>query len=325
MDARVKEKCELLVESRKELHKTLKFDGSVMNTSSALIYMERGQEVDAKKIKECKKLLKKEVSWVSGLRNNMTSFVTIKMALSADPEAYLNRLKAVYEHLLKGKIFNNEYLAVAAIAICDRHQDDQADKIVETTKEIMKLMKKTHPFLTASEDTAFASMMAMTGRDPKELVAEADKCFKILHKKFRFHGNGVQSLSHVLACNTMVTEQKCETVMALFDELKNTGVKYGKSLELAGLGVLLDTGKMIPELVEQIKEADAYLKSQRGFGNMSIGKKMRALIASCVVAESYAEKNGKAVTTVLDIALCIVITQELAAVAATTAATASSN
>ena len=327
MDTRVKEKCEMLVESRKLLRKELKFEGSLMTTSTALIYMESGKSVDAKKIKECKKLLKKHEGWTSGLRNNMTSAVTVKMALAEDPESYLERVKNVYELLMKGKVFNSEFLGMAAIAICDQNKDEQTEVIVEKTKELMKLMKKTHPFLTSSEDTAFAAMMAMTGRDSKELVKEADKCFKILHKKFRFHGDGVQSLSHVLACNSAVTEQKCETVMALFDELKAAGVKYGKGLELAGLGVLVDTGKMIPEIVEQVKEADVFLKSQKGFGNFSIGKAMRALIASTVVAESFAEEKGKGVNATLDIALYIAIVTEMmiAVSAATSAAAASSN
>nr|WP_164995825.1 DUF4003 family protein [Miniphocaeibacter massiliensis] len=91
------------------------------------------------------------------------------------------------------------------------------DGIVEKTRGIYEKMKRNHPFLTSSEDTTFAAMLAISKLNISMIENEMEKCYDILRNSV-FYKNAVQSLSTILSLGEKTSEIKCERVERLYND-----------------------------------------------------------------------------------------------------------
>ena len=120
---------------------------------------------------------------------------------------------------------------------------------------------------------------------------------------------------------------KASRVIDLYNSLRDAGIKYGRSHELSVLAALSLTDAGIPELVEDIREVDAFLKTQKGFGTFGTGSQLRAMNAALVVSDQYTVRD-RANTAAMTSTLAIIIAQQMAmcaVMASTAAATAASS
>ena len=320
--------CELLADNRDLIHKNFMWDMELMSVVGSVVYTGAGKTADIEKMMNCKKILKKNEGIFSVFRSNMEIPILCKMALSEDPEAYLANLRMVYDKLTKGKIFGSEYMALTALSICDVNMADKIDDIVAVTKELMKRMSSAHPILTSEEDAPLVALLALSGKSIDEIMEETEYCFNTMKKKFSFHGNAVQSLSHVLTMCAGGAQEKCARVSAIYDALVVQGVSYGKDYELASLGALVNVDMTPEELAKEIAEASDYLKNRKGFGNWSMGKQGRAMFAALLAAQAFAPSSSAMDASVIGASLAMVIAEEIALmviVASTTASASSSD
>ncbi len=318
--------CELLADNKDEIHKKFAWDMELMSVAGSVIFTSAGKVADIERMKECKSILKKRESVFSNFRGNMEIPVISKMALTKDPEEYLTRLNVIYDKLSKGKIFGSEHIALTALAICDENMWEDVDLIVERTKELMKRMAAVHPMLTSAEDTTFAALLAMTNKSIDQIVDETEYCYNAMKKKFTFHNNSVQSLSHVLALCPGEPERKCAKVSAIYDALLVKGIKYGLDYELASLGALVNVDMTPEEIASEIAEAAAYLKTRKGFGDWGMGSKTRVMFAALMAVQAYAPNSMAMDASVLGSSLAMVIAEEVCyMVIMTSVATSSTN
>ncbi len=325
-------RSELLVSNRKTIHKEFFLEDSLLITISAATFAEIDKSVDAENLKDCKKLLREKQGIFSELRGNNELTVATKMALSGDPEGYLDNVTTVYKLLQKGKFFDSAYRVIAAITICDAGKISEAESIVEKTNAILKGMKKQHPFLTNDEDTTFAVLLALTDRSVEDILAELEETFPYIKKSFSLHDNAVYSLCQVLATYDGNIEEKRDKVLDIYEIFKAKGAKYGADYELASLGTLINIDTDKDELVSEIIEVAEYLKGNKGFGMLDMSKQKRLMFGTMIVAGAYAADNYKTNASVVGGAVASVIAMQTAmlvaimmAASASSAAAASSN
>ena len=55
--------------------------------------------------------------------------------------------------------------------------EGEADRIVSRGRVLYKRMRAEHPFLTSSEDSVFAVLMAFSDKSDDELVADMEACY----------------------------------------------------------------------------------------------------------------------------------------------------
>jgi hypothetical protein len=121
-------------------------------------------------------------------------------------------------------------------------------------------MKSEHPFLTSSEDSVFAIMLALSSLSDEEIIRETEICYNALRERFKSR-NAVQSLSHVLALysdGAYTAADRCRNTIALYDALREKGMKYGTEYELATLGTLAMLDCSIEEKVADLDETAVY-------------------------------------------------------------------
>ncbi len=290
----IERRSELLVTNQAVMCKAFKFEHSLTSAVVAASFAEKDREADIDIIKEARNILKKKQGFFSDFRSYNELIISARMALSGNPEQYLDDLIEVYDRFKKGKLLGSSYRVLAAMSICDQGKVSQADMLIEKTNEILKGMKKVHPFLTSDEDTCFVVLLAMTDKSVEDILAELEDSYQIIKKNFAFHDNAAYSLAQVLTAYNGSVEDKCSKTIELFDAFKAAGSKYGKEYELASLGALIDIDEDKDELVSEIIWVADYLKGKKGFGMLDMGRETRLMFGTMLVSGAYMSGEYKA-------------------------------
>lgn len=311
MNIELRDRCALFISNRDFIKKNFKWESETWHILCSILFVEAKRNADIEKMKECEKILKENAGVFSEFRGNLKMPMITKMSMADNAEIYFKQVEEVYKLLNNSKWMGSEYKILAAITICDHAEEKEYAAVVKRTQEIYQRMKKEHPFLTSDEDTSFAAMLALSNMDIDALVTEMETNYTFMKKEF-FSGNAVQSLSHVLALNKLPVEEKCRKVKAIFDELKNRKRKYGTGYELATLGAVASLDMSVRDIVNEIIDADDFLKEQKGFGTFGIGSTQRLMYAALLVMDTYMPDSKTMQNSVMSSALSIIIAQQIA-------------
>lgn len=323
MNDRVKRRSELLVENRNLLHKDFYLENGLITVVAGAAFAQNDRTADPDRVKDCRKLLRDRQGVFSQVRGNNELIISTKMALSPNPELYIENLISVYDKFQKGKFFSSAFRVLAASSICDAGKAGQADAIVEKTNEILKGMNSRHPFLTADDDTGFAVLLAMTDKRTESILEELEQSYQILKRSFSFHDNAVYSLAQVLTTYDGEADAKCKKAVEIFEAFKETGYKYGKEYELPSLGILVGLSDNIGDIVGEVIEVYESFKGQKGFGMLDMSNHTKLMLGSMIVASVYGEDKASASALVANGALSMVIAQQAAMIAIIAASSAS--
>ena len=282
----VQSRVDLLLENQKAMRKAFCLEDSLTTGVVAASYAEKDKAIDTDSIKEARKLLKKKQGIFSDLRAYNEITISARMALSGNPEKYLDELSEVYDKLKKGKLFGSAYRVLAAMTVVDLGRFSEADRIVERTNEIMKGMLKQHPFLTTEEDTCFAVILAITNKSVEDILDELEESYKRT-KKLSINGDSAYSLSQVLTAYTKSAEEKADKAAQLLDAFKAVGITYGRGFELPSLGVLIGIDADKDEIVKEVIEVSDLLKGKMGFGFFDLFDNSRLMFGSMLVSGAY--------------------------------------
>lgn len=326
MKAELQKRCEMFVTNRDTIKAEFGWESAYIYPLCAGLFTAKNAIADGQALRECHKLLKQNTGLFSNFRGVSKMALVTSLALSKNPQQRMDQLLSVYDKL-KQLFWGSEYLVIAASAIIDLAEPSQYDAIVERTRVVYNHMKQAHPLLTSGEDSAFAALLALSGLDNGQIGDEMERCYAILKHEF-WSSNAVQSLSHVLALGSDLTETKCDRVTQLYRSLKERGCKYGTGYELPTLGALALTGANNDLLTQDMIDVDDYLKTQKGFGAFGIGAKQRLMYAGMLVMCDMVPAAQTMKVAALNGVVALVIAQQAAicaAIAASSAAAASSS
>ncbi|MBQ5319238.1 MAG: DUF4003 family protein [Oscillospiraceae bacterium] len=315
--------CESFIASRDTIKNDFIWENIYITHVCAANLAARGISADSEKMAECKKLVNDKTGIFSSFRGNVKLPIITYLAASENPVEKMEKAKQIYE-VMKNYFFGSEYLAYVSLVLTDMIDLDKADKIAERSMRIYDLMRKEHPFLTGSEDSIFAALLAFSEKSDEQLVEEMERVYNYFKKKFG--SNAVQSVSHVLALTDGNVDAKCKRVEFLWDSLKNAGRKYSKYFEVAALAAFSLNEFDLSEAVDDILEVDKFLEVQKGYGVFSIDKTTRLMHAVMLVSADYSE-NAVTGTTAVATTLAMVAAQQAAmcAVIASSAAVTAAN
>ena len=283
----IKEKCDLLVRNRSEILKKFSLQDSLMGIASGLIFTMNDQEADVEKMKECRKLLKKETRPLSNLRAKTELILLSKMAMAEDPGLYLTDVLDVYKKVCHGKILEDSYMVLAAILIVDFGRKDESEEIVTKAGELMKRLNKIHPFLTDSDDTSYVMLLALTDKSIDSIVADVDEGYRYLKKtpKLRVKTNALFELCEALAVSYGDMKDKCDKAVRIYRVFAARRAPFGTEHEFASLCPLVDVDMEPETIVDEILETEAILERANGFDDKSMDRKKRMMYATLLLAD----------------------------------------
>ncbi len=320
-----KKRCDLLTENYEVIHKGFWLENNLITAVAASAFAEKDQMADSEALKEARKILREKQGAFSELRGNNELILSAKMALSDDPEKYVDEVIEVYKKLQQGKFWSSGYRALAAMTICDSGRLSEADDIIDRTNMILKGMKKEHMFLTSDEDTCFAVLLAMTDKNVDDILTELEDTFQYIKKSFALHENASYSLSQVLTSYDGNSEAKREKALEFFDAFKEAGAKYGKEYELASIGTLIGLEGNMDDIVSEIIEVADYLKGHKGFKMLDMGKQTRLMFGTMVVSGLNSSGDNKTQASVVSGAIARVVAEQIAMFCAIMAASSTAH
>lgn len=285
----LKKQCEAFIHNRDEIKSYFKWENAYLVAVCASEFCGKNIHVEVEKLLECKNIVDKTNGLFSNFRGAAKLAVICMLAADENPQAKMVKAREIHE-IFKLKFRDSQYLTMIATKLCDLIDVDQADGCAERAKDLYNLMRKEHPFITGGEDSAFAALLAFSDKTDEDLIEDMEICYRNM-KKFSSDSNAMQSLSHVLALAPGEPEKKCERVLAIHKALEEEGYRYGKGYEMAVLGALSILPIDPKLMIEDIKEVDAFLEEQKGYGALGIDKKTRLMHATMLVADDYSNKN----------------------------------
>lgn len=314
------EQCESFIENRDIVRSVFKMERGFMYPVCAAIITDKGKRADAERLRMCRDLLKAQTGAFSNFKGLSKLALICMMSVDVNPEQRLKNAQQVYAHL-KASFSGSPYLCVAAMVISELVDPGYYKAMAEHTRRIYQLLKNKHPFLIGAEDSIFSALLAVSKKTDDRILYETERCYGLL--KPHFHSqNAVQSLSHVLALCEGKPEEKCEATIALFERMKNDGLRYGTDFELPTLGVLAML-PVDPELIfAELREVDAYLSKKRGYGVFGLGKRQRLMHAAMIVTGDHLEHCATTQLTLNHRTMALSAAQQAALCAAIAAAVA---
>lgn len=309
-------KCDQLVANDRIIKQAGLLESTNLVKLGSLLYMFEGTTPDLERIKACRKILKSKVGIFSNFRGTLGFIVPIKMALADDPEAYIDDTIRIYQQLTEGRLFSGEMLAMTALAIADLCPAERTGEVVAATREAYARMRKAHPLLTNHYDMVLIALMCVVGGDVDATLAEAEELYGELHDR-GLSGDASQASSMVLALVDAPTQQKASDFLELYAALKAAKHATPRNDSMAiyapfvGLDVPRDT------IVADISEVDAWLKGQKGYGALGVGKTVRRLFAAAVTLDVYEDGSAQAQATTSASAVAQSIVEQIVLVVTT--------
>ncbi|MFV0518529.1 MAG: DUF4003 family protein [Aminipila sp.] len=318
----LKQLCESFINNRDAIKNAFGWESTYLYPVCAALFTDKGQQVDVNKMRWCEDILKKQVGLFSNFRGNSKLVMISMMAIEEDPQQKLKNSLEVYS-LLNKYFYQSQYLPLVSMIITNMVKPQDYISIAERTRKIYDIMKKNHPFLTSSEDSVFATLLAISDLSDEHITEKTEKCYSILKPEF-FSSNAVQALSHVLALSTESAEEKCEKTILIFNKLRERGYKYGTNYELSTLGVLAMLPEESDDIIMDLIDVDGFLSNQKGYGMFGIDKKQRLMHAGMLVASDYiGNSNNLAMSSsAINAAMSLVAAQQAATVAVIAASSA---
>ena len=279
--------CREYISSRDAVKDVFRWENDALHAVCANIFCAHGETADTERLKECRGIIRDSTGFLSKFRSKkVRSILAAMLSLENKPENRMTQANDYYRRL-KRQFKGTEYLVLTAFLLADLMDQDLTEETISRGKEIYARMNRQHRILTNKTDSVFAMLMAFSGKTAEELTGETEACYQALNKKFS--AGGAQTAAQVLSMAGGIPEEKTQRVADLYNALHEAEIKYGHSGELAPLAALSLADTSLSDLTEEIKEADEFLKTQKGFdGSKDSERAQRAMYAVMIVSDQYA-------------------------------------
>ena len=292
---------------------------------AALLFAAEGQQVDIAAIRAAEAAVKQKTGLFSSFRGATDMAIYALLALTADPESYLDRILSAHLQLRQAGFRSSDYLAVASCLIArDTSQKNLAEQCT-MAGNWLKAMKQQHRFLVGQDDYVYAVMLAAAGLDPQNDLDRIEQNYRDLRYDLRPRGS-VYQLCQVLALSSR-PDLYADRVRKLRNAFRAEGVKLDKASTLVTLGVLSFMEEPEPVIVEQVQMICGYLRGLKGMGSFTVGRDELLLAAVTLVAcaSLKGQHESLAAGVVSSAVTGIILAQQAAFIAAAAGASAAAS
>lgn len=316
-------KVDLLADNFEEINGAFKWDSSLSKHFAAIVAATREAKTDVVRIKEAKKIIEEETSWMSYFRGSNAFLIAVMLSGESSPDYVFRNAVTAYEAMKEAGFSRSSYLAIAAYFVAKGSDAGKWPVVIERMKGFHKAMKANHYWLTSADDYVYAAVLALTQLEIEPTMKRIEDCYHLLKESGLSQGNELQNLSHILALGEDTPENKCRTAMALYKQLKAKKCKlsgYG----LSALGVLTLIVQDVDAVVEEVCEVFEMLHDKKGFSMWHLDTGSRAILAATLVADFYGDRlsDGTLEAALANSISSILIAQQAAMAASISAATA---
>ena len=304
MDAKLQARCDRQVENEKALRNMSTLESEASIKVGSLLYTAQDLPVDDDNVYEVKKILEKKDEFFSNFRGVLQCLLLLRMAVSRDPESYIDKVIIIYNKLEKGSGISGLFAVLSAVIIAEEHGDQEIESVISKVLELFANIQKNHPERSNASELAYVALMLLSGKADIRLEDEKEKIYKALKEKLQLPDDAARATSLVLMTNSQSAEIKTDAFVNFYNNLNKTGHATSKSQYMSIYGAFADLTYLeklgIPEseTIAAIGEVDDYLKRKTGYGLFSISRDMRRVLAATLVLQHFTieipkEKNAE--------------------------------
>lgn len=281
MQSMTMRRTEQFIENRKRIERIFRMSTPQVQCLCALLLGLDDRDADLESVRRGKKILKRNTGIFSAFRGLGMAPAAIKIGEHPDGEQRLNYAKDNLRKLRAAGFAPTDYLCPAAFLMAKAH--DRADAVAKDAYAQYMEMRHAHRILTGGEDVMFAVLFAMYNAKKDELFSRADVAMDLLSGRFG-RTNAAQMASFAIGFSDQPADVLALRTERLYDAVRTAGEKNREMLDLPILAFLagLDLGER--ETAELIAELSAYLREQKGFSAVRIGRSQRLVYATALAA-----------------------------------------
>lgn len=247
---------------------------------AALFYTQEKKTADCTAIRQCYDMIRGRTGAFSAFRGNMSLCFAALLSLSDKPARLFSETLHVYDLLKSVKFRTSEFLVAAAYQIASGADSDRYSTVVERTRAFYEGIKRCHRFHTGQSDYIYAAMLGLSDYDVNTGVEHIERIYAQLNGKFWGKSNA-KALSQVLVLGG-ISEETVSRLFILRDILIQ-----GNNLSLLSLGILSIAPADIDVIIRDIIEAQAFLRTQKGFRSPFNNEQELSLFTAALVAWEY--------------------------------------
>ena len=287
MNSELQQKLSLFAANAQAMKAAFRWRKSLTKRLAALLYAFEAKPADCQAIRECLTIIKNSTGVFSKFQGNMALSIATMLSLKDQRETLFTQAVSVYGMLKDAKFRASDYLVVAAYEIAANTSPDKYENVISRARAFYEGMRANSFFRTGEDDYIFAAMLGLSDIEVKEGVERIDQLYKQLRPDF-WPGNSVQTLAQILVLSG---EPKLvvERLYSLRSELKARKLRLDRRFTLSSLGILALLPANIYTIAQDIEDARAFLRTQKGFGIFCISKQELLLLAAAMVASAYAK------------------------------------
>ena len=274
-------RTEQFIENRKRIERAFRMSTPQVHCLCALLIGLDDCDADLDSIRLGKKILKKNTGLFSSFRGLGMAPAAIKLGERSDGERRLNFAKDNLKTLKAAGFAPTDYLSTAAFLMAKQH--DRAETVAAAARGHYLEMRHAHRILTGGEDVIFAVLFAMYDADKDVLFPRADAAMDLLSRRFG-RTNATQMASFAIALSDQPADTLALKTERLYDAVRGAGEKNREMLDLPLLAFLASLDVPEQETGALIAEISAYLKEQKGFSAMRVGRSQRLFYATALAA-----------------------------------------
>ncbi len=281
MQSATMRRTEQFIENRKRIERAFRMSTPQVHCLCALLLGLDDRDADLDSIRRGKHILKKNTGIFSAFRGLGMAPAAIKIGEHEDGGQRLSYAKDNLRKLRAAGFAPTDYLCPAAFLMAKAH--DRADAVAKEAREQYLEMRHAHRILTGGEDVMFAVLFAMYGAEKDVLYPRADTAMDLLARRFR-RTNAAQMASFAIAMSDQPADLLALRTERLYDAVRETGIKNREMLDLPILAFLAALDVNETETAETIAEIAAYLREQKGFSAVKVGRSQRLVYAAAIAA-----------------------------------------
>lgn len=283
MEQKLQEFIDFQLANEKITRKISALEHEGITKLSALFHTVANQNADLDKIKASREILSKKMGLFSNFRGTFDVVLSTKMALSEDPEKYIDDIIDIYKKLVSDKKLPGETFVMTAITIYEQAGDKDIDAIITQTKEAYIKIKGQHKFLTDETDMSFIAMMVMSGKDVDKTINEVEETYNVLKQEYKVPSNAAQGAALVLSMSDKPVQEKCKAFMDIYTSMKQKKQQTSKNRCMVIYAACVVVNMPQDEVVEAMSETESLLKKQQGYGALTGGQDIRRVFAGALV------------------------------------------
>lgn len=274
-------RTEQFIENRRRIERIFRMSTPQAHCLCALLLGLDDRDADLDAIRRGRKILKKNTGIFSTFRGLGMAPAATKIGEYEDGEQRLNDAKDNLKKLKAAGFAATDYLCPAALLMAKC--SNRAEEIAKNARGQYLEMRHAHRILTGGEDVMFAVLFAMYGAEKDVICSRTDAAMDLLSVRFG-RSNAAQTASFAIALSDGDADRLALKTERLYDAVREAGEKNREMLDLPLLAFLARLDVPEKETGELIAELSSYLKEQKGFSAMKIGRSQRLFYATALAA-----------------------------------------